>query len=159
MAQENLIRMIQLADEVFGMRQDPAQISVNARVIKRLEKIHPCTLTAKNTRKGPIAWMLVIPTTHNLMKQFIAKKITEKDLFKKTPLWVKYEAVYLCSALVLPEHRRKGLAKRLIIKAMKAIQRQHPIHYLFYWAFSKGGTRLAESVAKELSLPLYKRLR
>jgi GNAT superfamily N-acetyltransferase len=154
---ENLARMIQLADEFFGTRNDPAQISVDQKVMAKLRKIHPSTLTEKSTRKGPVAWILIIPTTEGLMKQFIKRKINERELLKKTPLHIKYSAIYLCSALVLPEYRKKGLAKKLLIKAIKAIQKQHPIESLFYWGFSTAGKRLALSVAKECNLPLYKR--
>jgi len=155
--QENLARMIRLADEVFGMKRDPTQISVDRKVMARLRKIHPSTITEKSTKKGPIAWILIFPTTENLMTQFIQRQINERDLLKKTPLGAEYDAIYLCSALVLPEYRRKGLAKRLMYKAVKSIQKQHPIKFLFYWGFSISGKRLAVSVAKECDLPLYKR--
>ena len=156
--QDNLVRMIRLADEVFGMKQDPTQISVDKKVMARLRKIHPNTMTQKSTKNGPIAWVLVFPTTKDLMKLFISKKMNEYELLKKTPLQTEYNAVYLCSALVLPENRRKGLAKHLMCKAIKSIQKQHPIKFLFYWAFSSEGKKLAASVAKEFSLPLFKRI-
>jgi hypothetical protein len=155
--QENLARMIRLADEVFGMKQDPTQISIDKKVMTRLRKIHPNTMTEKSTKKGPIAWILVFPTTKDLMKQFISKKINEQELLKRTPLQTEYNAVYLCSALVLPENRRKGLAKRQMCKAITSIRKQHPIEFLFYWAFSTQGEKLAVSVAKECNLPLFGR--
>jgi ribosomal protein S18 acetylase RimI-like enzyme len=155
--QENLARMIRLADEVFGMKQDSTQISVNRKVMIRLRKIHPSTMTEKSTKNWPIAWILIFPTTNKLMKQFIKRQINERDLLKKTPLGVDYDTIYLCSTLVLPEYRRKGLAKRLMCKAIKSIQKQNPIKFLFYWGFSIPGKRLAVSVAKECNLPLYKR--
>jgi GNAT superfamily N-acetyltransferase len=157
MPQKNLVRMIQLADEFFGTRNDPTQISVDRKVIARLQKIHPGTLTEKKNKNGPIAWILIIPTTNDLMKLFIKRKINEQELLDKTPLRATYDSLYLCSALVLPEYRGKGLAKSFLIKAIKSIQRQHPIKYLFYWAFSIEGKKLAESIAKEFGLPLYKR--
>jgi hypothetical protein len=157
MPQENFQRMMQLAEEFFGTRNDPTQISVDRKVMIRLRKIHPSTLIEKRMKKGPIAWILIIPTTKELMKQFIKKNINEHELLNKTPLRMKYEAIYLCSALVLPEHRGKGLAKRCMCKAIKSIQKQHPIKFLFYWAFSAEGKKLAGSVAKEFALPLYKR--
>jgi len=155
--QRNLERMIQLADEIFGMKQDPTQISVNPKVRTRLLKIHASTLTEKRLKKGPIAWILLFPTTEDLMKQFIQRQITERELLKKTPLRIQYDAIYLCSALVLPEYRRKGYAKRLARKAIKSILKQHPIKSLFYWAFSVEGKKLSVSLAKEFSLHLYKR--
>jgi len=123
----------------------------------RLKRIHPNTMMEKRTSEGPIAWILVIPTTHKLMEQFIEKKINERELFNNTPLRVKYDSIYLCSALVLPEYRGRGLAKSLMIKAIKSIQKEHPIHCLFYWAFSIEGKKLAASVAREFSIPLCKR--
>jgi GNAT superfamily N-acetyltransferase len=149
--------MIQLAEEFFATKNDPSQISIDQRVMRRLKRIHPSTMTEKSTSKGPIAWILIIPTTHTLMEQFITKKINERELLNKTPLRVKYDSIYLCSALVLPEYRGRGLAKSLMIKAIKSIKKTHPIDCLFYWAFSVAGKKLAVSVAKELSLHLYKK--
>ncbi len=150
--------MIRFAEEFFDVRNDPAQISVDRKVIARLQNIHPSTMTEKRTKDGPVAWILVIPTTKILMKEFIERKITERELLKRTRAGGTYEAIYLCSALVLPEYQRKGLAKRMFIKAVKAIRRRHPISALFYWAFSLAGQKLAQSVAKEIGLPLFKRV-
>jgi GNAT superfamily N-acetyltransferase len=153
----NLVRMIQLAEEFFAVKNDPSQISINKKVMLKLKRIHPSTMTEKATRNGPIAWILVIPTTQRFMKQFITKEINERELFNKTTLRVKYDSLYLCSALVLPEYRGKGLAKSLMTNAIKSIQKKHPITCLFSWALSKEGKKLAASIARELSLPLYKR--
>jgi hypothetical protein len=157
MPRKNFLRMMQLAEEFFGTRTDPTQISVDQKVRNKLKKIHPCTMTEKQTREGPIAWILIIPTTQKLMKQFIKNEINERELLKKTPLHIKYDAIYLCSALVLPEYRKKGIAKRLMCKAIKSIKREHPIDALFYWAFSTKGKKLAHSVAGKCKISLYKR--
>jgi len=157
--QENLQRMIKLADQFFETRNDPEQISVTPRVMARLRRIHLATLSEQRTRKGPIAWILVFPTTKRLMKKFVEGLITEKELLRRTPLNCTYEAVYLCSALVLPEHRGKGTAKRLLTKAVRSIQRDHPIEHLFFWAFSTRGARLARTVAQTLKLPLVRRIK
>ena len=149
--------MIRLAGEFFETKNDPTQISINTKSIARLKRLHPATMTERRTKKGPIAWILVIPTTHELMKQFITKRLNEQELLYSTPVRTKYDALYLCSALVLPEHRGKGYARRLAIKAIKAIRKEHPIKYLFYWAFSVAGRKLAGSIAKECGLPLFQR--
>lgn len=153
----NLDRMIQLADEFFATKSDPNQISVTASVMDRLRQIHPATLTQQDDGDGPVAWMLLIPTTQELMEQFIDREVSEQELLEKTPLRGEYEAVYLCSALVLPEYRGRGLAKRLMCTAVKFIAVDHPIKTLFYWAFSSEGEKLASSVARALHLPLRKR--
>jgi GNAT superfamily N-acetyltransferase len=158
MPDDNLSRMIRLADEFFETRNDPAQISVTEDVMRQLHRIHPSTLTEENDGTGPIAWIMVIPTVHEIMDQFIAGRITERALLESTPLDVPYEAIYLCSALVLPEHRGKGIARRLVTDAVSSIRNDHPIRDLFYWAFSVEGQKLAESVARIVGLPLLKRL-
>jgi len=116
--------------------------------------MHPATLSAKTTRNGPIAWMLVIPTTTRLMLKFIEGQIGENELLKRTPVGRPYQAVYLCSALVLPEYRGKGIAKRLLTKAIRSMRRDHPIECLFYWAFSKKGgeTRALRCTSGEASV-------
>jgi len=92
------------------------------------------------------------------MKKFIEGQIGEKELLKRTPLGRPYQAVYLCSALVLPEYRGKGIAKRLLTKAIRSIRRDHPIECLFFWAFSRKGAKLARSVARAAKLPLVRRM-
>ena len=149
--------MIQLADQFFETKNDPDQISVTEDVMSQLHKIHPATLSEKKNENGPIIWILILPTTFGLMEAFIGEEITERELLDKTPVGASYDAVYLCSALVLPEHRGKGLAKGLTIEAVRSIQHDHPIKYLFYWPFSPEGEHLAKSIARELGLPLRQR--
>jgi GNAT superfamily N-acetyltransferase len=158
MSDDNLSRMIRLADEFFETRNDPAQISVTEDVMEQLRKIHPSTLTEENDGRGPIAWIMVIPTTHKIMEHFIAGKISERGVLESTPLNVPYDMIYLCSALVLPEHRGRGIAKRLVINAISSIRKDHPVRELFYWAFSVEGQKLAESVARSVGLPLRERV-
>jgi GNAT superfamily N-acetyltransferase len=149
--------MIELADEFFQVKNDPEQISVDEAVRSRLKLIHPRTMNEKRTKDGPVAWVLIIPTTHGIMKKFLSKKITEKELLELTPLRTSYDAIYLCSALVLPEYRGKGLAVQMTGSAVRAIMKKHPVKHLFYWAFSIEGRRVARSVAVELALPLHRR--
>ena len=154
----NLERMIQLAEEVFSVKNDPNQLDVNPAVLERLKQIHPATLSEYDDGNGPVAWILLIPTTLELMNRFIENKISEKELFDLTPLNTKYEALYLCSALVLQEYRRKGIAKRLTMEAIDNIRKDHPLKALFVWTFSKEGDLGAAEIARLTSLPLYKRI-
>jgi GNAT superfamily N-acetyltransferase len=149
--------MIRLAEQFFETKSDPTQISITRESVRKLKRIHPSTLREKKDKKGPIAWVVVIPTTHDLMDEFITKKINEQELLDRTPVRRRYDALYLCSALVLPEHRGKGLARLLICRAIKSIQKEQAIKHLFYWAFSAEGKRLAVSVARQFGLPLHAR--
>lgn len=154
----NYQRLINLAEEVFSVKSDPNQLDVNQEVIERLKRIHPATVSEFSDENGPVAWLLVIPTIPDLMNRFLAMEISEKELFELTPLNSVYEAVYLCSALVLEEYRRKGIAKQLALKAIADISKDHPINALFVWAFSKEGDLAAEALARLTGLPLYRRI-
>jgi len=72
---------------------------------------------------------------------------------------VSYEAIYLCSALVLDEYRRKGITKQLALDAIEHIRKDHPLKAAFVWAFSPEGDLAAETIARLAKLPLYKRVK
>ena len=150
----NFQRMIALVTEAFDMRNDPEQLDVNEKVIARLQRIHPDTLSELN-EDGPIVWILIFPTIKKLMKDFLEEKISEKELFNLTEEGISYDCIYLCSASVLPEYRKKGHAKRLTVEAINEIRKDYPIESLFVWAFSKQGEKLAGKIGDEIKLPVY----
>jgi len=153
----NYERLIELADEVFAVRKDPEQLDVDEKVIAKLQSIHPATLSDKDFGEGPVLWILLIPTTTDLMNQFLNHQINEKRLYELTVPDQVYEAIYLCSALVLEEYRNKGYAKEVTLHAIEEITKQHPIKALFYWPFTTGGAASAKSIANAINLPLYER--
>ena len=153
----NFERMIQLADEVFATKTDPNQLDISEAVIERLHRLHPATVSEFDDGNGPVAWVLLIPTTLDLMNQFLDGRISEKELFELTPPDITYEALYLCSALVLEEFRRKGIAKQLALNAIESIRKDHPLKALFVWPFSKEGDLASDALARLSSLPLHKR--
>ena len=157
MGQSNFERMIQLSDAIFSSRIDPNQLNVDENVMERLQLIHPNSISEYDDGNGPVCWILCIPTTLDLMHQFIDQKISEKELYELTPLNTKYEAIYLCSALLLEEFRGKGIAQRLSLQAIAKIKIDHPIKALFFWSFSKEGEKLAEKISGLIDLPLFKR--
>jgi len=150
----NYERMMQLAEDTFAVKNDPSQLDVDEEVINHLLKIHPSTVSEKDDGDGPVAWILLLPTTEKLMHQFLNKEITEKELYVRTPLNEKYDAVYLCSAMVLEEFRKKGIAKTLTLSALEKIRELHNIKYLLVWNFSEEGAASSISIAKLAALPL-----
>lgn len=149
--------MIQLAEDVFAVKNDPDQLDVNEEVLDRLRLIHPATVSEYNEGNGPIAWLLLIPTNMDLMYRFLDHRISEKQLFDLTPADISYDALYLCSAMVLEEYRQKGITRQLALKAIEEIRKDHPLKTLFVWSFTKEGDIAAERIAESVSLPLLKR--
>jgi len=157
MEKSNFERMLELAEEVFASKNDPNQLDVNEEVMEQLQRIHPESIAEYDNGHGPICWIIQIPTTRQLMEQFLANEISEKQLFELTPLNVPYQSVYLCSGMVLQEFRRKGIAKKLAFDALSKIRESHPIEALFVWAFTQDGDIASESLAKLSGLPLFKK--
>lgn len=149
--------MLQLAETVFAAKYDPNQLDVDEDVITQLKKLHPDTVSESVEGDGPVAWVLVIPTTTELMQRFLMREISEKELLDLTPTTAKFESIYLCSALVLEEYRRKGIVKQLTLQAIESISKQFPIKSLFVWPFSHEGNESAQRIADLAQLPLHKR--
>ena len=150
-------RLLQLAEDAFAMRSDPAQLQVDEHVLEHLLQLHPASVREEHDADGPIAWVLLVPTTLELMQDFVRGRITEQQLYDRTPLGVPCQAVYLCSGLVLPEHQRKGLATRITLEALDHLRRDHPIEALFVWTFSEAGLASAKAIATAADLPLHVR--
>lgn len=159
MALSNYERLIQLADEVFSVKSDPSQLDVNLEVLEKLTRLHPATVSAFDDGNGPVAWVLLIPTTLELMYRFLAGEISEKELFNLTQPDTAFEVIYLCSVLVLEEYRRKGITKNLALSAIAEIRKEYQLKAALVWAFSKEGDQAAETIAQLAELPLYKKLK
>ncbi len=157
MSTSNFERLIQLADSVFSTRTDPDQLDVNQDILAHLEKIHSSCVSEWNEEDGPVCWVLMFPTTQKLMYEFLNKEISEKQLYELTPLHAEYDCIYLCSALVLEEYRRKGIASKLSLEAISEIRKNYPIQHLFVWAFTEEGNRAADFISKKCQIPLLKR--
>jgi len=157
MSLSNFERMIQLAEASFDSKNDANQLDVNENVINRLLEIHPNAVTEKDDGDGPVCWILLIPTTKQLMEQFLDNQLSELELFEKTPIGISYESIYLCSAMTLHEYRQQGITKSLCMEAIENIRKNNPITSLFVWPFSHEGERLAEKIANETALPLFKK--
>lgn len=155
----NFQRLIRLAEETFDARHDPEQLSMTDHDWQQLRRLHPSTVSEYTDAGGPVAWILLFPTTHELMDRFLREEIGEQELLHQTPPGIRYDTVYLCSALVLEEYRRQGIAGRLAHEALENIRRDHPVETIFIWAFTTAGDRLAASIAGAAGLELRKRPR
>ena len=157
MSLSNFERMMALVESSFDTKNDPNQLDVNEGVINRLFQLHPNALIEKDDGEGPYIWIILIPTTNELMQLFLENEITEAELFEKTPIGAQYETIYLCSAMTLEEFRKKGITKQLCLEAIEKIRKENPITSLFVWSFSKEGESLAEKIATESGLTLFKK--
>lgn len=136
---------MRIAEEFFGTHQDPDQILISKESHDKLVKLHPSSVLYKLIDDKLVAWIIVVPTTKELMNKFISGEITERELFNLTKPQENYKALYLCAAFVLPEYRRKGYATELLIKAIKDISKNNELQ-LFAWPFSEEGKKVIEKL-------------
>ena len=155
----NEARMYELIDDVFDTQNDSTQLRFSESDIEKLISLSPHTLQEAANEDGPYAWISVFPTSLDLMNQFVSEQINERQLFDLTNKEDNNEVVYLCSAIVLPEFRNQGLALKLTIQAIEALQLSYPIRVALVWPFSDSGLRMAEKAAEACSLTLHARTR
>ena len=157
--QPNLKRLLELVDDVFETRNDPTQIAFSEADMEKMESLYSGCLQEAANADGPISWVAVIPTSLELMNLFVQGELTERQLFEATEATTPKQAVYLCSAIVLPEFRRSGIAFDLSVNSIRTIQEDRPIEAAFVWSFTEEGESLARKVASTCSLPLFVRAR
>lgn len=150
----NYERLIRLAEESFDPANNPDVLDVDEAALERLRQIDSATVSEESDENGPVAWILIFPTTSELMEAFVRKEISESELLYRSPLDADYDAVYLCSALVLEEYRRRGITKRLAENALEKLMAKFPIRTLFAWPFSNEGRLAAEKIAHDMNLSL-----
>lgn len=154
--QPNFVRMLELVNSFFDMKNDPDQLQVSQQVQERLQQLHHACLTEVANEDGPILWLLMFPTTSALMESFLKNEINEQQLFDQTALGrTDYDVIYLCSVSVLPEFRNKGLASEKTIAAIESMKKSFPIEKLCVWPFSADGERLSKGIADKLEMPLF----
>ena len=140
--------MLELGEKFFGTKKNPTQIPITMRSLRKLLRLHPKAFVYKTNKNGnPVSWVVTVPITKRLMDEFLAGRITEKQLFDMTESQERYEAIYLCSSFTVPEHRKKGYAMELLIDAIKSIPMKDKLQ-LFSWPITKEGETLVKRIGE-----------
>ncbi len=147
-----------LAEQYFKMETSPDQIPATLRNVKWTNKNIPDCANAIKDNNKIVGFTFIIPSTKRLMEDFISKRITENQMFEQIKKKVNYgnfEAIYLCSAFIKPEYRKKGMAFEAFIKSIKKITCKRKVKpILFYWKFTEEGEGLSKKIAKKLGLKI-----
>lgn len=149
--------MMQIVNEVFHYDTDPHQLQVDESVVEQLSALHPATCIELNDNNGPIFWLILIPTSHSAMEQFLKGMISEQALYSMALTEKQYDALYLCSITLHPDYRKKGMALEQTLQAIEQLKTNWPIKSLFYWPLSKEGDQLAQKLAQIIGLPIHKK--
>ncbi|OGI72576.1 hypothetical protein A3J61_01245 [Candidatus Nomurabacteria bacterium RIFCSPHIGHO2_02_FULL_38_15] len=139
---EILAKQMKIAEEFFGTENDPDQMPINSESTKKLDTLCDCWLSSEFDEYGePISWAIVMPTQKALAINFLNKKITERQLLELTMPSDIYDAIYFASVITVPEHRGKGLALKVVLKALEKMSVTKDVMY-FTWPTTKEGESL-----------------
>ncbi|NCN53222.1 hypothetical protein GW950_02030 [Candidatus Wolfebacteria bacterium] len=140
-----LDKMLEISERFFGTMNDSDQIPITKESFYKLQKLHLKTVISRLDNGEPISWIIILPTQIELMEKFLKGKINERELLNMTEPQQKYEALYLCAAFTMPEHRRKGYVLQMFREAIDAIPHAENVK-LFAWAFSDEGRKIIEKL-------------
>jgi ribosomal protein S18 acetylase RimI-like enzyme len=155
---EDNIKTGELAESFFKMEENPDQIPAT---IENCEWINANIPECDNVIKDDgeiIGYTLIMPCTKDLMEKFLAKEITENEMFEKIKLHVDYnnfDTIYICAMTINPDYRGRGLASEGLIKSIKKIVGARKIKpILFYWKQTEEGQKVCKKVADLLKFEL-----
>ncbi|MBN2517506.1 MAG: hypothetical protein JXB14_01535 [Candidatus Altiarchaeota archaeon] len=111
-----------IAEGYFKTANDPEQAHITVKRARWLWRDCPECINIIKSDNMVVGSTLVLPCTTELMELFISKKINEEQLFDSIQKTVDYgsmQAIYLCSAVLIPGFRRKGLASQGLERSVR----------------------------------------
>ena len=141
--------MREIAEKIFGTSVDPTQIPITEESADKLNKLTSHWLKYRlDENRNPLSWVVVVPTTKEIAARFLRGEITERQILEEAIPLDKYSALYLCSAITIPENRGKGLASELIKEAIHEIPKTDD-YILFAWPYTKEGEMFIKKMQKD----------
>lgn len=140
------------AERFFHTDKDLEQLPGEEITYEFLTKKFPNSANIIRQGKKIVGHTFVLPCSKKLMRQFLNGKITERQLFyciREEITYQNFETIYLCSALLLPEHRGQGLAAQSMADQVKKISSMRKGKTeIFAWPQTLEGKKMAQNVAK-----------
>ena len=141
-------RGIEIGEEIFATEAAPDQMQVSEANFEKLKALDPNTIIYEVIDGEPVAWVVVVPTSREIMNKFLTKEIGEQRLLDLTQKQVSYPALYLCAAAVLPPYRRQGLAMRLMKEAIARMSLEKG-YQLYGWPTTAEGRAFHKKFEEE----------
>lgn len=155
---QDILETIPFAEKYFGAESDPAQLQPTLAKCKWILKNIPECITV--IRDGPtlVGFIFTFPTSRESMRSFLSHRLSENELFNETQKKFGREPLssfYLCSALILPKYRRRGIALGSVERSIRAwTKRTRTKPMLFVDPFSREGRKVSRVLASRMKLPL-----
>lgn len=142
--------MLRYGEDFFKTQSDPDQIPVSKESLDSVLRLHPSSVQVKVNDAGElVGWATIVPTQREVLSYFLHGKYSEKDLLMLSKYQKKYEALYLCSAFVVPSERGKGYAVSMLLEAIEKIPLQrNPVYGA--WLYSNEGVSVVKKAQSAL---------
>jgi GNAT superfamily N-acetyltransferase len=142
---------LKIAEDVFQMSSDPAQIASGEENVKwTIEKI-PFSWTLILMAGECIGSVAVLPTPTNPMELFLTDQIDEKSLIEIAQSGqfdiAGCDCIYLSGASILPKFQNRGIGSRALIHTVEATSKNllH-VRHLYCWPFTGAGKALVRKI-------------
>jgi hypothetical protein len=154
MDEKILNKIIAVDEKFFRTTNDSQQIPITKEALDKILQLHSKAFLYKLENNEPISWVVVVPTSKDLADKFLNDEISERELLDLSKPQPVYEAIYLCSATTMPEHRRKGYVMKMMKEVILAIPHTEDVK-LFAWAYSPEGKSLMEKAARDFGVKIW----
>ena len=143
----------------FHTEEDSEQVPISLESHKYLLAVRPSSLATSFSDDGTlVASVVTIPTTKEITDLFMSGEITEKELFDRTEPRGNSEALYLMSAFVAPDYRRRGLGIQLTKELISKIDSDAKLT-LFAWPTSEEGKKFTNALQENIHRAILVRVR
>lgn len=156
---EDIRGAFKLTEGLWSTKTDPEIIPSKVFTYNFVTKEIPFSYNVIKEDDLVIGFTIVLPSSEEDMYDFINEKITEKELFYRILETDRenFSCLYLCSAVIAENYRRRGLAKKSLMKQIEKFSNIYDIKYIYSWAFSDAGKKICNNISEEINIPLIER--
>lgn len=147
--EKDVEKMNKIAVEFFGT-EDKTMVDPTTENAKKMIVLEKNTFVYYKKDDEPISWSLVLPTSKENARQFLAEEITERELFDKSAENPSFESLYLFAAVTVPNYRKKGLGSSLMKYQIDYFKKKYQIKDFYAWTLSKEGKALIKSLKRDV---------
>lgn len=153
-----LNQILTIGETFFKAESDPTQIPLTKDATEKILSLSQKAILCKfDDNKALMGWVTVIPTYKQLAEKFLSGEITERQLLEETLPNTHYDALYLCAAFILPEHRGKGHAFSMLTEVISTAPCPSDA-FLFAWPYSEEGRQLVQRMEQTTGRKVHLRM-
>lgn len=143
-------KISEVATELFGTDEDETQAQPTVENTLKLILVEKHDFICLKNAGNLVAWSAVLPTSKELMEQFLNRTINERELFDLAVAQPCFECLYLVAAIVLPKWRRRGIGTSLMKAQIEYFKNKYKINIFYALILTKEGKKLIGALERDL---------